>query len=272
MVEEGLKSDFKRNFLTGLAALFPLLITIFLLAWAYQQFDKLIGGKVRDVCASYLAKDPGLFRQVFDEAPLEETREFEGRKAYARARLPRFVGVALGVVAAMIVIYLMGKVLRGYIGRKVMNGVDRFFERFPVVKSVYPHARQVGNFLFGQVEQPRFHRVVAVEYPRRGVYSVGFTTGEGLRDVEKASGQTLLTVFIPTSPAPLTGFIIQAPPSDVVEVDMSVEEAFRFCVTAGMLAGGKQRLELSQAPGEAADVPPDPVASGGQRQAPRNEQ
>ena len=246
MAQNGLMANFRRNFLTGLAALFPILITVFLLSWLYGQIDRIIGDRVNRVCVEVLVTNPSLFTQVFPQAGSEVMEDAESRREFARQYFPGYVGVGIAVVGALVVIYIAGRFLRGYIGSRVMHWVDSFFERFPVVKTIYPHARQVADFLFGQTEGRRFHTVVAVQYPRRGIYTVGFLTGDGLKDIEQRAGQSLVTVFIPTSPTPLTGFIIVVPPDEVLELNMSVDEAFRYCITAGMLASKRQRPWESQ--------------------------
>ncbi len=105
----------------------------------------------------------------------------------------------------------------------------------------YPHARQVADILFGAHGRPRFKHVVAVQYPRRGIYTVGFLTGDGLRDLAQSAGQDFVTVFIPTSPTPLTGFVIIVPRHEVKSLNMSVEDAFLLCMTAGMVTAEQQR-------------------------------
>jgi len=241
MTERTFISDFKRNFLTGFAALFPILITVFLLSWLYVQLDKTVGRQVNVVCRKILVNRPGLFEAAFPGASDEVVRDPALRAEYAAENFPGFVGVWIGILVALVVVYLVGLALRSYLGSRLMLLVDRFFERFPVVKAIYPHARQVADVLFGPGRRVGFRDVVAVQYPRRGVYSVGFRTGEGLKDVEDSAGEDLVAVFIPTSPTPLTGFVILVPPQDVTDLDMSVDEAFRFCMTAGMVAGPKQR-------------------------------
>ncbi len=241
MPRTGFTDDFKRNFLTGLAALFPILITIFLLSWLYHQIDVSVGKQANAVCREVLVRNPGLFDAVFPGASGRETADPAARRAYAQQHFPRFVGVLFGLVGAALSVYLLGGFLRGYIGGRAMRVIDRLFERFPVIKAIYPYARQVGDLLFGQSERRRFSRVVAVEYPRRGVYSVGFLTASGMRRVEERTGKKLVTVFIPTSPTPLTGFVIVLSPEEVIYLDMTVDEAFRYFITAGMLVGEQQR-------------------------------
>ncbi len=234
-------SGFRRTFLTGLAALFPILITVFLLSWLYGQIDRTVGRRVNGVCRSVLVNHTALFKTVFPGAPPDVLEDPERRKEYAEEKFPGFVGVSIGILLALVIVYLIGFLLRSYLGARLMDAVDRFFERFPVIKAIYPHARQVANFLFGPRDRVGFRRVVAVQYPRHGIYAIGFRTGEGLRDVQQKAGQDLVAVFIPTSPAPVTGFVILVPRDEVMDLEMSVEEALRFCMTAGMVAAPNQR-------------------------------
>ncbi|MCK4376096.1 MAG: DUF502 domain-containing protein, partial [Candidatus Brocadiae bacterium] len=140
---------FRRNLLTGVAALFPIVITLFLFTWLYRQIDVSIGRQANAVCREVLARNPVLFRAFFGGSPEGAPETVEERRAYAEQNFPRFTGLLIGFVGVAVLVYLLGMLLRGYIGRRLMRGVDRFFERVPVIKSVYPHARQVGDFLFG---------------------------------------------------------------------------------------------------------------------------
>ena len=233
--------DFRRTFLTGLAALFPILITVFLLTWLYKQLDRTIGSAVNSICREVIAKNPALFETVFPGASQAVVADLAASRDYALEHFPRFVGVSIGILAALVIVYLIGVLLRSYVGARIVRAVDRFFEAFPVIKAIYPYARRVADFLFGAQRGAGFRRVVVIQYPRKGVYTVGFLTGEGLKDIEESAERDLVTVFIPTSPTPLTGFVVVVPRDEVTEIDMSVEEAFRFCMTAGMVATVRQR-------------------------------
>ncbi len=233
----------KRAFLTGLAALFPILITIFLLTWLYGQMDALLGSKVNVVARRTLVQNERLFGMAFPGAPDEVSETSETRREHVVDNYPEFIGGVVGILGVAFAVLIMGFFLRGFVGAKVMNKVDGFFERFPVVKGIYPHARQVADFLFGSRDNLEFQRVVAVEYPRKGIYSLGFLTGCGLKDVQEHAGQNLVAIFIPNSPAPLTGFVIMVPKNEVVSLDMRVEDAITFCVTAGMVSGKGDRSQ-----------------------------
>jgi uncharacterized membrane protein len=89
---------------------------------------------------------------------------------------------------------------------------------------------------------------VAVQYPRKGIYSLGLVTGDGLASLQEAAGRPLITVFVPTSPTPLTGFVIAVDPDEVAPMELTVDEAFRYCITAGMWAKGGQRVHGPEGP------------------------
>ena len=242
-------SSFKRTFLTGLAVLFPILITAFLLIWFYGLLDRTIGTGVNGVFKSVLVANPTLFDKAFPAAASatlvgpngEALTGVAFRTEYADLHFPSVVGTVVGIIGTLIVVYVLGVLIRGYMAKKVVGGVDRFFERFPIVKSIYPHARQAGDVLFGADGGKSFRRVVALQWPRRGVYTLGFVTGEGIKDIEAHAGQDLLTVLVPHSPTPLTGFLVLVPRDEVIDLAMTVEQALSFVMTAGMVAAEGQR-------------------------------
>ncbi|MFW5923230.1 MAG: DUF502 domain-containing protein [Planctomycetota bacterium] len=251
-------SRFRRTFLTGVAALFPILITVFLLSWLYAQLDRTIGHNVNSVCRRVLVERRDLFEMVFPSAGEEVAGNEEARLEYAEENFPGFVGLSIGIVGVLLVVYGIGLIVRGYVGARLVSRVDGFFERFPVIKSIYPHARQVADFLFGSHNRLGFRRVVSVQYPRRGIYTMGFLTGDGLKEIQENAGQNLVSVFIPTSPAPMTGFVIQVPEGEVQELDMGIEQAVRFCVTAGMVSDPRQRTRPNLGPRYWTDVNEEP--------------
>ena len=107
----------------------------------------------------------------------------------------------------------------------------------PLVGRVYPAFKQITDFIFGDDSEEKlsFNRVVAVEYPRKGLWSVGMVTGNTLRTIQDAAGRDCLTVFIPSSPTPFTGYVITAPVDDTVELPITVEDALKFAVSGGVV-------------------------------------
>ena len=148
---------------------------------------------------------------------------------------------AIGLVVAIVLIYLAGRLLGGYIGRRIYVRLERFFTRLPVVKQVYPHVKQVVDFLFGgERDRIKFSRVVLVEYPRKGIWTIGLMTGDSMRAIAATMDDECVTVFIPSSPTPFTGYTITVARSEAITLPITVEEALRFVVTGGVLVPASQ--------------------------------
>jgi uncharacterized membrane protein len=104
----------------------------------------------------------------------------------------------------------------------------------PVVRAVYAPVKQVTDYMFRQ-DEPQFHRVVAVEYPRRGVWTIAFVTGDGLSDVQKVSGEPMLTVLFPTSPTPIAGNTKIVARRETIDLPMTIDQAFQFILSFGVV-------------------------------------
>jgi uncharacterized membrane protein len=119
--------------------------------------------------------------------------------------------------------------------------------RFPIIRFIYPLFRQVTDFVFSE-RRLQFQTVVAIEYPRRGIWSIGFLTGHGFDAIERRVGQRLVSVFVPSSPTPMTGYLVFIPEEDVRPISITVEEAFRLVLSGGVIRPGAFPDEPEQAP------------------------
>lgn len=152
----------------------------------------------------------------------------------------------LGLIVAIILIYIVGLLLGSYIGHSLYRRGEMLLQRLPLFKQVYPSVKQITDFLVSDgKERMKFSRVVAVQYPRKGIWSVGFITGETMINIQKALGVPCATVFIPSSPTPFTGYTISVARSDMIELPITVEEALRFTVSGGVVLPPSQTKELS---------------------------
>jgi uncharacterized membrane protein len=142
-----------------------------------------------------------------------------------------------GLVIAIMLIYLSGVLLGNIVGKTVYNWLEHLITQVPGFKQIYPHVKQVVDMILGD-NKMAFSQVVLVEYPKDGIWTVGFLTGNSMRQIDKSAGGTVVSVFIPTSPTPFTGFTINVRKEQAIEMNMSVEEALRFIITAGVLAPG----------------------------------
>jgi uncharacterized membrane protein len=123
----------------------------------------------------------------------------------------------------------------------VQRRLERVITSVPIFKQVYPYVKQVVDFLFSDDKPIKFNRVVAVEYPRRGIWAVGLVTGSSMRSIEEESGESL-TIFIPSSPTPFTGYTITVPHDEVHELPISIDEALRFTISGGVLVPPQESI------------------------------
>ncbi|MEM8737473.1 MAG: DUF502 domain-containing protein [Planctomycetota bacterium] len=143
----------------------------------------------------------------------------------------------IGIVLAIVLIYIAGVLVTSFIGRRFYRMGENMIARVPLIRSVYPAVKQVTDFFFGGGAEGKveFNRVVAVQYPRKGLWSVGLVTGDTMEFIERAAGKPCLTVFVPSSPTPFTGYVITVPREDTIDLPISVEEALKFAVSGGVV-------------------------------------
>ncbi len=160
-------------------------------------------------------------------------RYVEGRYLRPQIVVPVFL------CAFVLILYFLGKFLAAEIGSLFDWGILRL----PLVRNVYSAVKQVTNFVFGEnhLEPGRqeYKRVVAVEYPRRGLWSIGLVTGEAVLDVNSAANEPCVTVILPGSPLPVTGYAVMMPVSRTHEVNMSIDQALQFLISCGVVVPGE---------------------------------
>jgi uncharacterized membrane protein len=139
----------------------------------------------------------------------------------------------LGVVFAFVVVLLTGLLVTNLIGRQLVGYWEEMMQRIPLVRSVYGGVRSFTESVLSSSHS--FRQVVAVEYPRAGIWSIGFVTAEDVAEVSSRTGQHLTCVFVSTAPNPTSGFIILVPQSQLIQLDMSVDAAMRMIVTCGVV-------------------------------------
>lgn len=226
-------SYMKKGFYKGLAGILPALLTIVILVWCYQILRDYLGRHVNFVL-EWIIRLAGL------ENSLLKVNSFIAAKTpYFAPADPASTQILvlrplIGIVLSLILIYILGYFISTYVGKKFFPKLEKMFLRIPVVKAVYPYARQVTDFFLGE-QKVKFERIVAIEYPRKGIYSIGFVTNEGLDSVAKLSGKRMLTVFIPASPTPVTGYPVMVPEDEVYPLNITLDDALRYVITGGVL-------------------------------------
>jgi uncharacterized membrane protein len=139
----------------------------------------------------------------------------------------------LGVLFAFIVVLLTGLLVTNLIGRQLVGYWEELMQRIPLVRSVYGGVRSFTESVLSSSHS--FRQVVAVEYPRAGIWSIGFVTAEDVAEVSRRTGQHLTCVYVSTAPNPTSGFIILVPKSELIALEMSVDAAMKMIVTCGVV-------------------------------------
>jgi uncharacterized membrane protein len=151
----------------------------------------------------------------------------------------QYIGINLrgvGVGFFLIFTVIVGWIGKGLIGRSLISWAEGLVERMPVVRSIYSGVKQIAETIFSQTEAS-FEKACMVEYPRRGIWAIGFisTTAKGEVAKRNPESSELMSVFVPTTPNPTSGFLLFFPKDDVIELDMSVEEAAKLVISAGLV-------------------------------------
>lgn len=163
----------------------------------------------------------------------------------------------VGALFTLLVILLLGVVARHLFGWEMVRITERLLRRVPVARNIYGAARQLLDSVMRSDPQSAFRRVVRFEYPRRGVYAIAFTTGPARGIVPGPETRNLVNVFVPTTPNPTSGFYLLVPEEDLTPVDISVEQAFKLVMSAGLLAPDGEPAPKPRAlqPGAPAALP-----------------
>ena len=154
----------------------------------------------------------------------------------------QFLLSTVAVLCTIIGVYFLGRFVTARLGAWAVHKVETgIFGRLPLVSNVYSSVKQVTDFLFTE-RTVEYNRVVALEYPRRGLWSIGFVTGDALLEVTTAAGEPLLSVLMPTSPMPMTGFTICVRRSEVIDLNITIDQAFQYCLSCGVLVPSHQKV------------------------------
>lgn len=140
----------------------------------------------------------------------------------------------LGVILALMVLVVTGILAANLLGRRLVHHYEQLLGRIPLVRSVYGAVKHFAEVVFSDTGSS-FKKVLLIEYPRAGLYSLCFQTSENPPEVQTRTGDTVVTVFLPTTPNPTSGFMLFVPRRDVIELDMSVEEALKMIISLGVV-------------------------------------
>jgi uncharacterized membrane protein len=241
--------DFRRFFQRGLATLLPTLITLLLLFKIWEILWSYLGQYIIRLLAWLTAKARGV-----------------GGIGYARwywwEHLPEPLVQLIGVLLAILAVYIVGLFVGNIIGRTSWRLIEGAVMRIPLIRAIYPAVKQVTDFV---LSERKTHlegaHVVAVRPHHDNIWSVGLVTGPGIKTLSDAVGSEMVTVFVPSSPTAFSGYVLVVPRERVVELPLTVEDAMRLLVTGGVSQPSeRQHLIPEGAPPAAAPAESAPPA------------
>ena len=149
----------------------------------------------------------------------------------------------VGVLVFLIFTVLVGWMAKGIIGKSLIRWAESLVQGLPVVRSVYKGLKQIAETVFAQSEAS-FDKACLVEYPRKGIWAIAFVSTETTGEIPVKADRKMVSVFLPTTPNPTSGFLLFVPEEDVIELDMTVEEAAKLVISAGLVVPPtKEELE-----------------------------
>ena len=211
--QSGLLAGLRNSFLAGLVVIAPVALTIWLI-WSVIGW---IDGFVLPFIPSPYHPD-NILNTIFGQDVAINIR-------------------GLGVVVFLLFTTFVGWIAKGFLGRSLIRIGENHVRRMPVVRSIYSGVKQIAETVFAQSDRS-FETACLIEYPRKGIWAIGFISTDAKGEVKhkvKTKSDDLLSVFVPTTPNPTSGFMLFFPRSDVIELDMSIEDAAKLVISAGLV-------------------------------------
>ena len=200
----------KKYLLTGLLVWLPLAITVWVMLWLVTLLDGIFAG----VLSGFEALAP------LSSMPLiDRLRSIHG----------------LGVILVFTTLLITGALVTNVAGRWWFRQMDRLFANIPIFKSIYTGVKKVSNTLFSS-DGNAFRKAMLIQYPRAGSWTIAFQTGSPTGEVARHVGDGFVSVYVPTTPNPTSGFFLMLPRSEVIELEMSVDEALTYVISMGSVA------------------------------------
>jgi uncharacterized membrane protein len=161
----------------------------------------------------------------------------------------------LGVILTIIVLLVTGLLAANFVGRAFVGGWESMMDRIPVVRAIYSAAKNFAEMVFSDSSQS-FKKVLLIQYPRKGLFSLAFQTSSQLGEVQGRTGEEVVCCFLPTTPNPTSGFIIIVPRKDIIELDMEVDEALKMIISLGVVVPTWRKDQTAELP---LTIPDDPA-------------
>jgi len=149
------------------------------------------------------------------------------------------------ILLALVIIFATGLIAANFIGKSLVDWWESLLDKIPLVRNIYSPLKKFSELILSDQTQS-FLKVLLIEYPRKGLYSLCFQTSKNLGEIEKKSGRDVVCVFVPTTPNPTSGLILMVPEEDVIELDMSVEDGLKMIISLGVVVPGERLDEIQR--------------------------
>ena len=208
---------FQKNIIVGFITLLPAIVTLYVVQFLFSVIDRFLGQFLTDILKALriLKVDEGTIYFLGVYTPFSE----------------RILGI--GFILTIVIISVIGSMRRKGKKQYLFDNVDYFFRKIPFVSYIYSSVEQMIN-AFTQ-ERSSFKKVVMIEYPRKGVYTLGFLTGESKGEVQRRTEKDCINVFLPTTPNPTSGWLVLVPEKEVIVLNMTVEQGLKFIISGGVV-------------------------------------
>jgi len=201
----GFKRRVRNIFITGLLVTLPIAFTIFILNFLFKTLDNWLSPSITKLL-------------ILAGAPILEDFRVPG----------------LGVAATVFIIFLVGVLTKNIFGAKLVQLGEMIVEKIPIVRNIYTGAKQVVTTI-AHTDTNAFNRVVLIEFPRKGIHAMGFVTSETKGEVQALTEGDVVSVFVPTTPNPTSGFLVFLPQNDIIDLTMSVEDGIKLIISCGIV-------------------------------------
>lgn len=210
----------------GFVVLLPTMVTIYVIHFVFTFIDRILGHFMTDVLKAVGIVQETALRQysILGFGVFED-------------RIP-----GLGFILMLLILIGVGYIAKGVFGKEAIRYTERMIKKVPVARSVYSTVQQVTTAFIQ--DRSSFKKVVLVEYPRKGLYTIGFLTGESQGEVQEKTHEECVNVFLPTTPNPTSGWLVLVPKSDVILLDMTVEQGLKFIISGGVVVPRQQKYPI----------------------------
>ncbi|MEZ4271866.1 MAG: DUF502 domain-containing protein [Myxococcota bacterium] len=216
------RRTFRGTFVTGLLIILPVYVTFWVIRFFFRQIDG--------------AVTPGILKLM----------QLAGLGWLLEAGWVNYIAPLISIILLVFFITLLGLIGGNVLGRQVLGAIDRVLRTIPLVRGIYTATRQfIDTF---SSESRSFRDVVLVEYPRQGLWTLALLTGDTQGEVQRKTGRDVVSVFVPTTPNPTSGWLLFVPKDEIIILEMSIDDAFKMIISGGVLTPPYHGMEAAKNP------------------------